>query len=298
MIDIKTALTLIQSNFPQVAIQTALPITRGWDSFILEVNGELIFRFPMREDVTAYLQKEIRLLPVLEEALSTPIPHFNYIGHGDENYPFVYVGYRKLRGSALDDEGITTEQLVALAPALATFLNELHSFPITLSIQNGVQGHTPTQWRDRYRELYSDLQVRVFPLLDKELRSKSEQLWEDFLENEALFVFKPVLIHCDLVCEHIFCDPVRGVLTGVIDWGDTTIGDPALDFVGLLSGRGKEFTEHVLTYYKGKVDIEFWKRIDFYLCYGPFSELLYGTYSNSKKFIEKGVEGLRTMFRA
>ena len=297
MIDIKTALTLIQSNFPQVAIQTALPITRGWDCFILEVNGELIFRFPMREDVTAYLQKEIRLLPVLDEALSTPIPHFNYIGHGGENYPFVSVGYRKLRGSALDDEGFTTEQLVALAPALANFLNELHSFPLTLSIQNGVQGHTPTQWRDRYRELYSDLQVRVFPLLDKELRSKSEQLWEDFLENEALFVFKPVSIHCDLVCEHIFCDPVCGVLTGVIDWGDTTIGDPALDFVGLRSGRGKEFTEHVLTYYKGKVDIEFWKRIDFYLCYGPFSELLYGTYSNSKKFIEKGVEGLRTMFR-
>ena len=237
----------------------------------------------MREDVTAYLQKEVHLLPVLEEALSTPIPHFNYIGHGDENYPFMFVGYRELRGTALDDRGIKSEQLSALAPALGTFLNELHSFPTTRAIQNGVQEHTPTQWRDRYRELYSDLQVRVFPLLDKELRSKSEQLWEDFLENEALFVFKPVLIHCDLVCEHIFCDPVRGVLTGVIDWGDTTIGDPALDFVGLHSGRGKEFTEHVLTYYKGKVDIEFWKRIDFYLCYGPFSELLYGTYSKQQE---------------
>lgn len=300
MIDIETSKELLQHNFPQISVQTALPITRGWDSFVLEVNAELIFRFPMREDVIEYLQKEIRLLPVLEKALSTPIPHFNYIGHGDENenYPFMFVGYPKLDGLALDNVSITPVQLVELAPALATFLNELHSFPATRAIQNGVQGHTPAQWRERYRELYSDLMVRVFPLLDKELRSKSEQLWKDFLENEALFVFKPVLIHCDLACEHIFCDPVRGVLTGVIDWGDATIGDPALDFVGLHNGRGRDFTEHVLAYYKGIVDVKFWKRIDFYLCYGPFSELLYGAYRGSEKFIKNGVEGLHTMFRA
>jgi aminoglycoside 2''-phosphotransferase len=298
MISIEQALTLIQHNFSQVIIQTSLPITQGWDSFVLDINNELIFRFPMREDVIAYLQKEIRLLPILEEALSTPIPQFSYIGHGDENYPFMFVGYPKLGGLALDDEGISTEQLAALAPALATFLNELHSFPVAQAIQNGVQGHTPAQWREIYQERYADLQVRIFPLLDKQLRMKSEQLWEDFLENEALFAFKPVLIHCDLACEHIFCDLLRGILTGVIDWGDATIGDPALDFVGLHNGRGREFTERVLAYYKGRVDFEFWKRIDFYLCYGPFLELLYGSYTGSEKFLQKGIEGLHAMFRA
>jgi aminoglycoside 2''-phosphotransferase len=298
MKDIKTALALIQRNFPQIKVQTALPITKGWDSFVLEVNDELIFRFPMREDVIAYLQKEIRLLPVLEPALSTPIPHFDFIGHGDANYPFMFVGYRKLDGLALDDVRITPEQLAGLASALATFLNELHSFPVAQAVQAGVQRHTPAQWRERYQELYADLQVRVFPLLEKELRARSEQLWEDFLNDEAIFAFQPVLIHCDLACEHIFCDPVRGVLAGVIDWGDATIGDPAMDFVGLHIGRGKEFTEHVMTRYKGTLDAAFWKRMDFYLCYGPFSELLYGAYSRSEKFIAKGIEGLRAMYPA
>src|SRR6266566_401550 len=178
MIDTNRSIALIQHNFPQVAVQTVLPITRGWDSFVLEVNGELIFRFPMREDVIEYLQKEMRLLPVLDQALSTPIPHFNCIGHGDENYPFMFVGYCKLGGLELDDVSITPEQLAALTPAL-----------------------------------------------------------EDFLNDEAIFAFQPVLIHCDLACEHIFCDPVHGVLTGVIDWGNATIGDPALDFVGLHHGH-------------------------------------------------------------
>jgi aminoglycoside 2''-phosphotransferase len=284
MIDVDACMTLIQRNFPQVTVQRALPITRGWDSFVLEVNGELIFRFPMRQDVVEYLQKELRLLPVLEQALSTPIPHFDYIGHGDANYPYMFVGYRKLGGVALEDESMT-------------FLSESHSFPVAQAVQVGVQEHTPEQWRTRYQERYTDVQERVFPLLDVELRAKSEQLWEDFLDDRNSFAFLPVLIHGDLACEHIFCDPVRGVLAGVVDWGDATIGDPALDFVGLHGERGREFTGRVLARYQGAVDVAFWRRMDFYLRYRPFSELLYGAYSGSEKFIAKGIEGLRAMFR-
>jgi aminoglycoside 2''-phosphotransferase len=297
LIDVGTSITLIQRNFPRVVVQTALPITRGWDSFVLEVNGELIFRFPMRDDVVPYLQKELHLLPVLEQALSTPVPHFAYIGHGDASYPYMFVGYRKLGGVALEDESITPEQLAVLAPALAAFLSELHSFPIAQAARAGVQEHTAAQWRERYQGLYTDLQKRVFPLLDVELRAQSERLWENFLDDRALFAFQHVLIHSDLGCEHIFCDPLRGVLTGIIDWGDATIGDPALDFVGLHSGRGREFTERVLALYQGTLDAAFWRRMDFYLRYGPFSELLYGAYIGSEKFIAQGIEGLHAMFR-
>src|SRR5205085_1752402 len=138
------------------------------------------------------------------------------------------------------------EQLAALAPALAIFLSELHSFPIEQAVSVGVQEHTPERWRERYLERYLDLQKRVFPLLDADLRTKSERLWKDFLDDRAIFAFQPVLIHCDLAGEHILCDPERSTLTGVIDWGDATIGDPAMDFVGLHVDRGKEFTELVL----------------------------------------------------
>jgi len=209
----------------------------------------------------------------------------------------MFVGYRKLGGVALEDESITPEQLAALAPALAAFLSELHSFPIAQAVQSGIQEHTPAQWRERYQERYTDLKERIFPLLDVELRAQSERLWENFLDDRAIFAFQPVLIHCDLGCEHIFCDPLHSVLTGVIDWGDATIGDSALDFVGLHRGRGRGFTERVLARYHCTVDASFWRRMDFYLRYGPFSELLYGAYSGSEKFITLGIEGLHAMFR-
>ena len=126
---------------------------------------------------------------------------------------------------------------------------------------------------------------------------KSEQLWENFLKDETLFTFRSVLIHADLACEHIFCNPEQGMLTGVIDWGDVTIGDPALDFVGLHWKHGRTFTERVVENYQATIDTAFCRRMDFYLRYNPFSELLYGTYMGSEQFIEQGRANLYAMFR-
>ncbi len=294
--DIDGYIRLIQQNFPQLTVQIVTPITKGWDSFVLDVNNTLIFRFPMRDDVIEQIQRELRLLPILAPTLSTPIPHFTFIGKGNATYPYTFVGYPKIGGQALENACITSGQLTVLAQALATFLNELHSFPTTQAIQVGVQEHTPVQWRDRYQERYIDLQQRVFPLLNTGLRVKSEHLWENFLNANNMFTFQPRLIHCDLACEHIFYNPERSTLTGVIDWGDVTIGDSALDFVGFHQTHGKEFTEQVLMRYQGRVDAAFQQRIHFYLCYGPFSQLLYGSYSKNQMFITQGIEGLHALF--
>ncbi|HLI05843.1 MAG TPA: phosphotransferase [Ktedonobacteraceae bacterium] len=296
MMDTDLYLNLIRRNFPHIAIQMVRPVTRGWDSFVLDINDAFIFRFPLRDDVIPYLEKELCLLPQLEQALSVPVPHFTYIGEGDEHYPYTFVGYPKIAGQSLENKQITDEQLMKLAPALATFLNELHGFPLERAMRLLVESHTPEQWRERYRERYEDIRRRVFPLLDANLCAKSVTHWESFLSNESLFTFRPALIHGDLGCEHIFCDPERGVLTGVIDWGDATIGDPALDFVGLHIGHGGEFVQQVLAGYQHPIDNALRQRIAFYLTYEPFSELLYGAYSNREDFIDSGREGLRTLF--
>lgn len=237
-----------------------------------------------------------RGVDLLLELLSLTPNELGYVGRGNANYPYTFVGYRKIDGVALDDPCIAHEQLLALAPALATFLNELHNFPIVEAIQLDVQEHTPTLWKELYQKRYIDLQKRVFQQLDTRLRAKTKQLWESFLNDTALFAFQSKLIHRDLSGEHIFCEPERDVLMGVIDWGDVTIGDPAIDFVGLHHVGGKEFVEHVLLRCQNTIDTAFWQRIDFYLHYRPFSQLLYGSYSKNETCMRQGVEGLRTMF--
>ncbi len=52
----------------------------------------------------------------------------------------------------------------------------------------------------------------------------------------------------------------------------------------------------MLARYQGTLDTAFWRRMVFYLRYGPFAELLYGAYGGSEKFIAQGIDGLRAMF--
>ena len=61
----------------------------------------------------------------------------------------------------------------------------------------------------------------------------------------------------------------RGEISGIIDWGDTAIGDPAIDFTGLLASYGKDFVERVLSRYRGRVDASFRDRCNFMLGGNP-----------------------------
>ncbi len=40
------AIAALHYGFPQLHIASALPVTRGRDNFVLQVNHDLIFRFP------------------------------------------------------------------------------------------------------------------------------------------------------------------------------------------------------------------------------------------------------------
>jgi hypothetical protein len=55
-----------------------------------------------------------------------------------------------------------------------------------------------------------------------------------------------VVVHNDLWGEHILIDPQSGRVTGVIDWADACIGDPARDYAGLLGWLGESFLVRVL----------------------------------------------------
>lgn len=54
------------------------------------------------------------------------------------------------------------------------------------------------------------------------------------------------LIHGDLGAEHVFVD--AGRITGVIDWGDAAIGDPALDHGKLMRDFGVDLGERARLY--------------------------------------------------
>jgi hypothetical protein len=96
----------LKECFPELEITQIKYLSEGWDSVACLVNRHLIFRFPKREEVSIFLEKELALLPELASKVPVPIPQFTYRAiEGGRTFPFGFAGYEMLRGRALSDGG-------------------------------------------------------------------------------------------------------------------------------------------------------------------------------------------------
>lgn len=282
--DVELCIRAIRKNFPQIHIDSVARISGGWDSHVFEVNGDLIFRFPKWPETERSMQKEISLLPELAKLFPVRIPDFRFIGEYDKK---VFVGYRKITGLPLASCNYGSGKL---ADQTAKVITEIHRFPVHKATELKVP---KTNWRREYAEFYESVRDKAFPLMNEAFQEKAVSVWKGFLDNEDNFQFEPVFIHRDLSGDaHILCDPERDRITGIIDWGDAVIGDPAIDFTGIYWDCGEEFTRRVLATYAGKVDGTFWERAVFYYKIGAFHEIIYGQLIDDDAHIRNGLEFL------
>jgi aminoglycoside 2''-phosphotransferase len=278
---------IITACFPDLTIRSCRPVAEGWDSVAMVVNNELIFRFPKRRDVEPQYQIEHQLLPALASALPLPIPDVAFFWPGGAAHSSSFIGQQLIEGVALASEHLTPEYTDGIAQQLGRFLSALHRFPIEQATQLGVPAGDQTAWYQRYCEQYEQIEARVLPLLPPAAQARIIRDWQAFLSDQTHF--QVALIHHDLAGEHILYSPVSGTINGVIDWGDTAIGDPAIDFTGLLADYGKDFTERVLAHYQGIVDASFRSRMRFYLGWMPLNTVLFGLDTGQKEFVREGL---------
>ena len=264
-----------------LAPRTILDIDAGWDSEVFEVDGEWIFRVPRRLEVAEWVRREIELLPVLSRALTVPIPKPEFV-----SLEPVCLGYRKLSGAPLSrDVGR------GVAVDAARFLTELHGFPVERARALGAPGGTALDWRESMEELLTDFERRVFALLRADERSSASRIFADYLGSDEHFAFDPVLVHADIGPAHLLCE--RGRLSGVIDWSDARIGDPAIDFAWLLYGTDAGFARVVLegSDRPGKDAIV--ERALLYHRFGPWHEVVYGLETGQDGYVASGLDGVR-----
>jgi aminoglycoside 2''-phosphotransferase len=292
-LDLEPYRRAIEDCFPQIRVRAAVPILDGWDNLVLEVNAEFMFRFPRRPAGKAQLEKEILLLSELAGALPIPVPAFEFVAPAGSGR---FVGYRRIEGVPLAADDVEPSITRPLARQLARFLSELHRFSVERAPSLNVPCFSAAEWRQSYCEFYETVAGRVLPLLTAPARDEAARCWEGFLDDRAHFQFRPVLVHGDLACEHVLWDRARGVATGVIDWGDARVGDPALDFVGLFHDLGRDFAQVVLEDYRGEAGATFWERVSFYTRIMPFYEVLFGPEAGDEDHTLAGLSKLEREF--
>ena len=137
-----------------------------------------------------------------------------------------------------------------MAESIAAVLSSLHAIPTLLFAEACAFEPTVEAWRQRYQELRETVRTRISPLLDSRMREAVERGFGRFLDKELKTLEDVALVHCDLGCEHILIGDNGTTVTGLIDFEDVTIGDPAIDFVGIYVTYGMEAVERIRDCYQ------------------------------------------------
>ena len=255
----------ITENFPQLPIETWEPLYEGWANRTFLVNQQIVFRFPKHQVAAQDLVREMRLLTELAPTVPLSIPQYLYHGHPTQHYPFVFGGYALIDGTPLNQCSPQVQSASWWQPPLGTFLTALHRFPID-RVQDLFETDvctTSQAWQEGITKMWGKIRTYIFPLLTRRQQEELTTYFEQVMANPSIFSFTPVVIHQDFYLHNILVDVDTETVTGIIDWGSCTVGDPAED-VGDLDA-----------YYDGVIDDGWHSRCTFYRRTAPFPDLLY-----------------------
>lgn len=230
-VDVDLVRRLLAASLPEVA---DLPLRRletwGTDHVIVRLGDDLSVRLPKIGWAAAQGEREARWLPVLAPHLPVPVPVPVFVGEPGEGYPFRWYVSPWLAGSNPAVPGSDV-----LARDLAAFVLALQGV--------GTAGAAPPRYGQRGGPLSQ---------ADEPTRARAEELrgatdvdgllaaWDAGV-NAPAWDREPVWVHGDLLDGNLL---VRdGRLSGVIDWGGLTAGDPSVDLMpawSLFDARSRE----------------------------------------------------------
>lgn len=257
----KKILTIVKKRFPNIDNNEIQVFDDGWDYVVIVVNNETAFRFPRREDYSKTLPIEVNFLEVFADKSPVRVPKLTY--QKDEATGISYVSYRFIPGVQFTKKISSTfskDELFAVAKQLGIFLTLIHSFSVEEAKELGIQ---QIDSFDSWQKRLTKIKKEVFQHIDENGQRWIITLFENFLETISMTPIKLSLTHSDIMPEHIIVDPKTHTLSGIIDFGDSLIADPAYDFT-FLARYGEDFLNECYKNYGLPRDKMFGKRRQFY----------------------------------
>lgn len=261
---------LLVVDWLQARLTDQWPIPDGWDSRATLVERRWIDRVPRRAEVAAALRTEATLLPWLAPCLPLAVPVPSVIAEEP-----LRVRHVALPGS------VSADLSAGMGIAMAEFLRALHAVPVSTAVALGVPD-SATAVKSRNDSL-ARFAAEVVPLLPADRRDRARALVAAVKAHPAF-----ALVHGDLGPEHLLVD--SDVVTGVIDWSDAHIGDPAIDLAWTLFGAPAEFAQALAGAYG--VDRGLSRRARRWHQLGPWHEVTYGIDTGQAAYVESGIRGV------
>jgi aminoglycoside phosphotransferase (APT) family kinase protein len=208
---------LVARQHPDLARLPVEVLANGWDNLICRLGDDLAVRLPRRAAAAELIRHEQRWLPVLVARLPLAIPAPVRVGGPALGYPWHWSIVPLLPGQIA---GLSPPaDPVDAAVSLGRFLGALHEpapadAPVNLFRGVPLADRTAA-FESRLHQLAADVDVGAARLA-----------WAEALAAPR-WAGPPLWLHGDLHPANILVD--RGRISGVIDFGDITAGDPATD---------------------------------------------------------------------
>jgi aminoglycoside phosphotransferase (APT) family kinase protein len=225
---------LIGAHFPAWAdLKVKAVVPGGWDNRTFRLGERMLVRLPSDAAYAPQVEREQRWLPRLAPLLPVPIPTPIALGHPSADYPWCWSIFTWLDGqpatfSPTDDQG-------EFASDVAGFLAALHRVDTT----GGPLPGPDNFFRGGALEIY-DTEVRqALQVLEEAVDAAScTAVWDSGLRSR--WNGERVWVHGDFSAGNLLMIDAR--LSGVIDFGQCCVGDPACDLAiawTLLDERGR-----------------------------------------------------------
>lgn len=257
----------------------------GSDHLAYEVNRAFVLRLrkPGAEPADAAIEREVAVLALAAEVSPIPVPT---VIASDPTRGAIVV--TKVPGTSLFERPSVRPQ--ALVPPLTAFLSALGGVPASRARSIAGEDHP---------DLAAILAeaARDWPASVSSVPLEARRIVEAFL-GEPLPPPPNALMFChnDLGAEHLLANADGTELTGVIDWSDAALADPARDLGLLLRDLGPDVTGAIVDG-TGAVDRDaLMARAAFYARCALLEDLAYGLRTSRPAYVEHARQSIWRTF--
>ncbi|HZG80511.1 MAG TPA: aminoglycoside phosphotransferase family protein [Brevibacillus sp.] len=278
----------IKEAYPELIITSVVWNRNGQNNDVFIVNDEFVFRFPKYQEGILALEKEGMLLRYIKPYLTLPIPQPLFEQFERKSVGYAFSGYAMLAGQPFFRKCYQSiekqDEQACLVKQLGCFLRELHHTPLSPSI---LEKWDKPDMESTIGDLYSRIQEKLYSFLSKDTRQEISNRFETYLGEPAHFRFEPCLIHGDFGSANILYQPEQFAISGIIDFGNGGLGDPAYDLAGLFSSYGYGCIELLSRVYP--LHHELLERMNFYQSTFALQEALFGLEHQDQQAFQAGI---------
>lgn len=236
-------------------------IEYGDDHVVAILDEKIVFRFPRTATYRKSFNGELKLLAALKDRTPLPVPDYVYLSKKKD-----FGGYKLIKGKELTEARFarsTNVQKKRIIRDIAQFLRVMHQ--INKNILPASRAEEPWSMDDlkQYKTRYWMQRRKILASFVDTPKLEQIDAFYDAFVHVCQECRAKTIIHGDLSVDHVLLDITKGRLSGIIDFGDAAIGDPAHDFAFLWS-YGDEVVRAVYQKYGLHKDKELLDRSEWY----------------------------------